>query len=202
MPRGRSVRTRTAVDVHSRDGNEQFAAEAQSARWRMAENKTRKTSKGHDMKSFMCRVKKLNPYPFGNGEFGKDFRYSSDLDTFYEQDAQLSLSQSRVWYVGSIQYMFLKLRNSQCDSLWNQKGGPFEPGNYGKMLHGLNDRSGSQGGSDASFIRSFTEHCVSSLIWGAWMRQKSLLQKGLKSSVQNTHTHVHAVMTDMSIIDT
>ena len=83
----------------------------------MAENKTRKTSKGHDMKSFMCRVKKLNPYPFGNGEFGKDFRHSSDLDTFYEQDAQLSLSQSRVWYVGSIQYMFLKLRNSQCDSL-------------------------------------------------------------------------------------
>lgn len=50
----------------------------------MVENKIRKISKGYDMKSFMCRVKKFNFYLFGNGEFGKDFRYSSDLDIFYE----------------------------------------------------------------------------------------------------------------------
>lgn len=55
-------------------------------------------------------------YPFGSGDLLKDFRQSSDLDKFEEQDAH-ALCHNPVSGTWEVCYMFLKLINSYSDSI-------------------------------------------------------------------------------------
>lgn len=74
-PRGRKWQDRGRC-LFKKQNYEQFVAKAHSTRWKMAWNKTRRISKGHDMKSFTSHVKKPNLYPFASGELLKNFRQS------------------------------------------------------------------------------------------------------------------------------
>lgn len=153
----------------------------------MAGNKTRKTSKGMTWRGFYAMLRSLTFIHLVMG-------ISSDLDKFYEQDAHILNPGSGLLFI------FLKLKKSPGDSIWNQKGEPFEPWNSGNPPWILNDRK-SQGALDtASFIHSFSYSFVYLIIqWtlypGMWgpgkqgMRQKSLLQWGLEFSSEYTHIH-------------
>lgn len=155
----------------------------------MAGNKTRKTSKGMTWRGFYAMLRSLTFIHLVMG-------ISSDLDKFYEQDAHILNPGSGLLFI------FLKLKKSPGDSIWNQKGEPFEPWNSGNPPWILNDRK-SQGALDtASFIhsfsysfvyliiQSFSERCIQvceDLGSKEWDKNLSFSEDS--SLVQNTHTY-------------